>query len=85
MKEAHAYCKNEAETAVKNKTPVVIINNTNVKLWEFKSYVNLAKENGYRVVIMEVKTPWAWDAIVLSQKSTHNVPLEMLEAKVSRP
>jgi len=69
---------------VKNKTPIVIVNNTNVKVWEFKHYVNLAKENGYRVVIMEARTPWAWDAKVLAEKSTHSVPFEMLEMKVGR-
>ena len=82
LKDAHEFCKKEAEKAVKEKKQIVIINNTHVKIWEFKHYLNLAKEYGYRVVIMEAKTPWAWDARLLAERSTHSVPFDLLEQKV---
>lgn len=43
------------------KSPVVI-DNTNVKLWEVKRYLEIAVQNNYSVVLIEPRTPWKFDS-----------------------
>ncbi|XP_018026524.1 uncharacterized protein LOC108681948 [Hyalella azteca] len=72
LKEAHNFCYETAkhEMSVVHR-PLVIINNTNIKLWEYKKYTNLAKDYCYTVIIMEPQTPWAQDPEILAQKNIH--------------
>ena len=80
--EAHEYCQKEAEAAIAQQKPLVIINNTNVKFWEYKKYLHLAKNSHYATLILEPRTPWARNPDVLALKSQHGVPKEILEKKV---
>ena len=70
LKEAHNWCKIKAETLVKIQVPIVIIDNTNIKLWEYQPYLNMAKEYGYKPL-----------QIVMSgeYQNIHNVPDEIVE------
>lgn len=83
LKDAHQSCADEAlrEMSV-NHRPLVIIDNTNVKNWEYKKYLQIAKDHSYTVLLLESKTPWARDPEVLVQKSKHGLELEALQSKV---
>ena len=41
LDEAHKHCRTETEKALKNEISPIIVDNTNVKIWEFKDYVKM--------------------------------------------
>ena len=59
--------------------PLIIIDNTNIKLWEMKKYVLEADKYKYEVEIQEPKTEWAWDAKKCSKRNAHGVPKEKVQ------
>ncbi|KAF2361661.1 Cyclic nucleotide phosphodiesterase [Trinorchestia longiramus] len=84
LKDAHNFCFESAkhEMSVVRRS-LVIINNTNIKLWEYKRYLYLAKDHNYITLIMEPKTPWAWNPKLLAQKNIHGVDEELISKKLS--
>lgn len=61
---------------------VIIIDNTNVRNWEMKFYLTLAREYHYVPVIVEPQTPWCRDAYELAQRNSHGVDVSIIEPKV---
>lgn len=60
----------------------VIIDNTNANAWERQPYLDIAKEFGYTVVLLEPNTPWKYNAEECAKKTTHGVPLETIQRKI---
>ncbi len=54
---AHAACLRKAISCVHSKTPIVIIDNTNIRLAHFTEYVQLAEIAGYEVDFYEFVPP----------------------------
>ena len=48
--------------AMQQGKPLIVIDNTNIKLWEMKKYVIAGQENGYTIKIEEADSPWAFNA-----------------------
>ncbi|CAD5117232.1 DgyrCDS6028 [Dimorphilus gyrociliatus] len=80
-KEAHCWCQEKAKEACSLGNHV-IIDNTNVRKWELKFYIDLAKEFGYVTIVIEPETDWKWDPEILSRKNKHKVTKEVLERKL---
>ncbi|RNA17520.1 NEDD4-binding 2-like 1 [Brachionus plicatilis] len=78
LNDAHLECKIKATNAMKNFVYPIIIDNTNIKIWEFKPYVKLAVQNNYQIVIIEPRTPWHKDVSQLSLKNKHNVDATLI-------
>lgn len=51
--------------------PVVIVDNTNIRRWEFAKYIKLANRAGYVVQEVKAPTPEAEEAV---ERNLHNVP-----------
>lgn len=49
IKEAHAWCKEEIEFAMKYEHSPVVVSNTFTQEWEMDAYYELAAKYGYRV------------------------------------
>ena len=79
---AHSSCQQKAKEACSKGSPAVIIDNTNVKKWEMKFYLQQANICGYVVILVEPKTPWKFNANELFKRNHHDVPLEVLRKKV---
>ena len=62
LKEAHQWNFQRATDAVLNGLTPIGIDNTNIRWWEIKPYVELAKNNGYTVKYIEANSPW-WNDI----------------------
>ena len=84
MKEAHEFSQKAAETAAAEGRPMIVIDNTNIKAWEYKKYLSIAKQYNYSIVFMLPQTPWAWDPEELAKRTQHGLTLEILQAKVNR-
>ena len=82
LEAAHKECQSKAEAACKADTSVVIIDNTNVRRWEIKFYVNIAATYRYTVVLVTPKTSWYLDAAILAKKNKHGLDEATLKQKV---
>jgi len=56
---AHSSCLETAELLCSSFTPVVVVDNTNVRKFEIYPYITLAAKYRYNVVLLEPRTPWA--------------------------
>ena len=83
-----AYHKRNQERArekMQEKTPCVIIDNTNTQAWEMKPYVLAALELGYTVEIHEPE-PVTLEELMRRQESRpdKNLPLETVQRMLDR-
>ncbi len=77
--EAHVWNVSRAVGAMGKGRELVIINNTNIRKWEAKPYVLAGINNGYSVQFMETNTAWKTDPNELTNRDTHNVPIEVIK------
>lgn len=76
--DAHDWNQKRAEQVMLEGRSPIIIDNTNVKAWEMKPYVELALKNGYRVDFFEPDTCWKYDPAQLEKRNKHGVPRETI-------
>jgi len=83
IKDAHAWCKNEVETRMKDHQingqyyPEIAVSNTFTQEWEMKDYYDLAEKYGYKVVSLIVENRHGG-------KNVHGVPDDKLEIMKNR-
>jgi len=71
LKEAHMWCFNEIKNLMIDTTREdCAVSNTFSQLWEYKYYLDIAKENGYTPYIIECQNEFT---------NTHNVPEETMK------
>jgi predicted kinase len=76
LPQAHAQCQFTAEKAMSLNANLVVIDNTNTKLWEMKPYIIMAEKYSYTVSIGLPISTWQADPYECAKRNTHNVPLE---------
>lgn len=79
LSEAHAFNQNCVFKRAYDGWSPIIVDNTNMKLWEMHIYCKYAVQFGYIVRVLEPTTPWAWNLTRLSQMNEHSVPRESIE------
>ncbi len=79
VKDAHLWTVSRAVEAMGKGRELVIINNTNVRKWEAKPYVLAGINNGYSVKFIEPDTEWKFNPNELTNRDTHNVPIEVIK------
>jgi len=83
IKDAHAWCKNEVETRMKDHQingqyyPEIAVSNTFTQEWEMKDYYELAEKYGYKVVSLIVENRHGG-------KNVHGVPDDKLDLMKNR-
>jgi predicted kinase len=81
---AHKWNKQRVSDAMNRGVLNIIVDNTNTVAKEAKSYVDMANDHGYNVVVVEANTSWAKDSFELHQRNTHGVPLETIKKMLAR-
>lgn len=85
LPQAHQSCRDRTFSACRNnRTNVIVVDNTNIRLEEMDPYIRLANDTGYAVVIIESKTPWARDPKQLASHSVHAVPLNVVRNRLGQ-
>lgn len=84
LSEAHEWNKRRAKKYIQEGRSPIIIDNTNVEMWEMMPYVALALRAKYHVCVLEPDTPWKFDARQLTQKNTHGVPRRTIDSMLER-
>jgi predicted kinase len=83
LKEAHAWCKNEVETRMKDHQdnqqyyPEIAVSNTFTQEWEMEDYFKLAEKYGYKVVSLIIENRHGG-------QNVHGVPEDKLQIMKSR-
>ncbi|KAJ6643377.1 NEDD4-binding protein 2-like 1, partial [Pseudolycoriella hygida] len=57
----------------------IIVDNTNIRIWEMRNYFEIAVRFGYLIKIVEPETAWSHSASQLSMKNSHGVSKETIE------
>ncbi|XP_008276621.1 NEDD4-binding protein 2 isoform X2 [Stegastes partitus] len=76
--EAHEWNHKRAREAFERGTKPIIIDNTNMQVWEMRPYVAQALKHGYKVLFREPDTWWKNKPRELERRTTHNVPVETI-------
>ncbi|KAK7111636.1 2',3'-cyclic-nucleotide 3'-phosphodiesterase-like [Littorina saxatilis] len=84
LSSAHEACQNRAKAACNECVSPVLVDNTNVRRWEMKFYLELASHRNYVVIPLQPKTPWRWNAVELADRNKHGVDVETLKRKVTQ-
>ncbi|XP_065309514.1 NEDD4-binding protein 2-like [Dermacentor albipictus] len=84
LSEAHEWNKRRARKFIQEGRSPIIIDNTNVEMWEMMPYVALALRATYHVCVLEPDTPWKFDSRELTQKNMHGVPKRTIDSMLER-
>lgn len=84
LSEAHEWNKGKAKKFIQEGRSPIIIDNTNVEMWEMMPYVALALRAKYHVCVLEPDTPWKFDSRQLTQKNMHGVPRRTIDSMLER-
>jgi len=80
---AHAHCIYNFEKALFNKEPLVIVDNTHTRKWEYERYIKCAERYGYEVVIDSLKDA-GLSCEELAKRNVHGVPIENIKRMLAR-
>lgn len=80
LQECHDLCFKAFEEALKNKTPLVIVDNTNTKFSDVVQYTNLCTHYGYAHTVLQIHVTLK----VAFERNIHGVPLETLKLFAQR-
>ncbi|CAH1249594.1 CNP [Branchiostoma lanceolatum] len=84
LQESHEKCRELARLSADSSINVLIVDNTNIRVWEFKYYLEIARRRQYTVVLVEPRTPWKWDVRELGKKNSHDVPERKIREMAGR-
>lgn len=73
LRQAHNANKLNVARRARSGWSPIIIDNTNMKLWEMFAYVEEGIGNGYAIKILEPSTEWAKSVDELAMRNTHKV------------
>ncbi|KAK7496517.1 hypothetical protein BaRGS_00012169 [Batillaria attramentaria] len=84
LSEAHAWNKQRVKEALERGVTPIIVDNTNVMIWEMLPYAQLADNRGYAVEVLEPETPWKFQPKRLAKYNSHGVPIESIKRMKDR-
>uniref|UniRef100_A0A1A9WE34 Smr domain-containing protein n=1 Tax=Glossina brevipalpis TaxID=37001 RepID=A0A1A9WE34_9MUSC len=84
LAEAHDYNQKRVFEKAETGWSPIIVDNTNMKLWEMLPYVQAAVKHGYLVELLEPKTTWHKSARKLAMLNRHGVPRETIERMLDK-
>lgn len=77
---AHGACERAFEIALESRTDIILVDNTNTRARERKTYVKKAKAAGYAVWLKVFKV----DAAICAARNLHGVPAETIQKMIDR-
>lgn len=84
LPDAHEWNKKKVHSKAAAGWSPIIVDNTNIMVWEMQPYVQIAVSHGYLLEILEPQTSWCKSASKLSQRNVHQVPKENIQRMLDR-
>lgn len=75
------FCHTIGKFTFTENDSIVIVDNTNIKKWEYNAYVKVAVRLGWQVEY--VVTPRPWDAELFAKRNAHGTPLDVICRMIS--
>lgn len=79
LSEAHTWNQRRTEECMVEYEPIIVIDNTNIRLAHIKPYLDLARQYDYQVEYVTSDTRWAFNPIECAIHCTHNVPVGSIQ------
>ena len=70
---AHESCQRRAEQACLDQRGHIVIDNSNLRNWEYSAYAKLAARHQYLLLLQEPQTTWRRDPARLAAYNCHQV------------
>lgn len=70
--------------AIADRIQLVIVDNTNTRLWEMVEYIDLAKMCGYGVRIAHSRAEWRFDPVECARRCLHHSDEEITKRQLSK-
>ncbi|VEL36536.1 unnamed protein product [Protopolystoma xenopodis] len=77
-------CQAQVDRALQEGCSPVIVDNTNIQAWEFRTYIEMARKADYIVMLVTPQTPWRFDTSECAARNCHDVSLDVCESKIRR-
>ncbi|XP_035896859.1 uncharacterized protein LOC118505323 [Anopheles stephensi] len=71
---AHRFNQQNVLSKARDGWSPIVIDNTNIRLWEMYPYVQIAADHGYFLEVLEPTTHWRNNSRSLAIRNTHGVP-----------
>ena len=72
---AHKWNQTQANDAMIQRIPLVIVDNVNLRGWQMKPYVESGLNQGYEINLVMPDSPESFDPIYLEKVNKHKIPL----------
>ncbi|VDD78062.1 unnamed protein product [Mesocestoides corti] len=82
--QAHQSCESEARKYASRGASPLVIDNTNMRYYECRTYTEIARAFSYLVILVTPRTPWRFDAGVLAERNVHSVPIEVIQTMINQ-
>lgn len=79
LQEAHKVNRAKVVHRMREGWSPIIVDNTNIRLWEMLPYVRAGVGHGYLIEMLETGVPWAKSAAELAARNQRDVPQEAIE------
>jgi predicted kinase len=84
LQKAHDYCYGQVEKYMNHDEHIIIVDNTNTRLVEYKKYVELAEVYEYNVIILEIFCSDKKEAEYFAKRNSHQVPYKEVMKMLAR-
>lgn len=78
LSEAHATTVKLFTDALKRGDELVIVDNTNIKHWQFAHYIGIAELAGYEVEVISIIGFTIEDIKICAERNAHGVPIDIV-------
>ena len=84
--QAHTWNQQRVRKFVQKRSGncVVIVDNTNIELWEPREYVKIALQNQLTIEFAYSDAPWAFNLKGCLRRNSHKVPKKIIEDMIER-
>jgi predicted kinase len=76
LPQAHQACLRDFMSSINAQASTIIVDNTNIRLWEYSTYSALAEAYGYKVILIEMANK---DVPLCAERNTHGVPRDAIQ------
>ncbi len=82
--QAHAWNQRRCEGLIARDVDLIVVDNTNVCLWEMREYVRMGIEAGYTIKFRKPVTHWRANPDECARRNQHGVPVETIRNMLAR-
>jgi NEDD4-binding protein 2 len=76
IEQAHITCYNKVKMCANNGDPFIVVDNTNSRVNEFAQYVELGKNFGYRIIVLEIYCKNKDQCVKFSKRGIHKILIQ---------